>query len=219
MQNSPLESTGNISRTPRKSAHRPNETVSRQLNIARNATTHSSQLPLTLENPPHPPNIVHFRKTDPSQIAAKIEAQCSNARLTSGEREALISRILTNELAIQSKLAAQAGELFPKAETFQRRSTPSKLDRKARDHLMASLMEKRLQIESNRAAQERLIFSPTVGYEVQRESPEAVAPKTFDVTSDGTTSAGKKRRAPVSSLRRRTRQDLRKSLAPILETR
>ncbi|XP_037036292.1 uncharacterized protein LOC119074322 [Bradysia coprophila] len=226
-QNSTSEARGKIPRLSRKSTHQPNEHLVRQLNVARNATTHSSQLPLTLEHPNDfvPPKIVPIRKTDPRQIAAKIESQRSNVRLTSAEREALISRILTNELEIQSKLAAQAKEIFssPKTEPFQRQTVPSK-QRKNNDEPVASLMEKRLQIESIRAAQERLLFSPTSA--VQRET--RVVPPTFDITSDSTTPTEKNRlnhdtsrsrpRLPVGSQTRQAHQNFGRALTPIPET-
>lgn len=69
----------------------------------------SSQLPLRHQNASK-----HFTKrtANPKRIASTIEAQSSNLKLTSEEREALVSTILINELRLRSKLAAQANEIF-----------------------------------------------------------------------------------------------------------
>lgn len=226
VQDSTSKANHNNTNLLRKSPYRPKEELRRPLNIARNATTHSSQLPLTLENSNDLISST-VRNTDPRQIAAKIQSQFSNVRLTSGEREALISRILSNELEIQARLAAQVKELFSETDTVQRQSTPSKNDLKDKDELMVSLMEKRLQIESRRAAQERIIFSPS---EIQQKIiPKAVLPQKFNITSDGTASAEKNklddvlsqlnRSVPVNGQKRQTRQNFGMSLAAIPETR
>lgn len=52
------------------------------------------------------------RTANPKKISSTIEAQSSNLKLTPGEREALVSTILINELRLRSKLAAQTNELF-----------------------------------------------------------------------------------------------------------
>lgn len=94
----------------------------------------TSKLPTTLRSSPnasitYPPKISMTRS---KEITANIKAQSANLKLTSEERESLISTILSNELELRSKLDAQAKELLsdsPKLDNIQSHKTPVPSDR------------------------------------------------------------------------------------------
>lgn len=217
----PLSSTAEARDSSRRSSlpRRTTSPSARQLGsaqqLSRTSTASPSQLPLTLQS-----SIVPPRTANPREIATKIEAQSSNLKLTADERQALISTILTNELALQSKLDAQIKQLFssPKAEDIQRPKTPSKPAVPAVEkNLIASLMEKRLELEAIRAAQEREILSSAAHTTVADPTPErrAQAQK-----QQPTVQRNRSRPKSMNSGRRRqSRFGSRTLLTPIPEAR
>lgn len=204
------------SQLPVHSTSRPLSSAQR---FARASTSSSSQLPVTLQNSTtYKPKIVAPGTVNPREIATKIEAQTSNLKLTTDEREALISTILTNELQLRSKLDAQEKEIFssPKSEDIQRRRTSLKPGPTDKDNLKASLMQKRLELESIRAAQERLIFSPT-----EREVSQTISIPTPNIAlqAKNATPERTRRKSLTSSQGRQSANGPTRSLTPILEAR
>lgn len=101
--------------------------------VTRAAIMSTSKLPTTLRSSSntsitHSPKISTTRIINPEEIAANIEAQSINLKLTTEERETLISTILSKELELQSKLDAQANELLssPKLDAIQNHKIQSK---------------------------------------------------------------------------------------------
>lgn len=199
--------------------HATSRPLSSAQRYARASTTSSSQLPLTLQNSTtYKPKIVAPRTLNHREIATKIEAQTSNLKLTTDLREALISTILTKELQLRSKLDAQEKELFssPKSDDIRRRKTSLKPGPTDKDNLKASLMQKRLELESIRAAQERLIFSPT-----EQEVSETIPIPTPNIALQAkhATPERTRRKSLTSSRGRQSTNGPTRSLTPILEAR
>lgn len=135
---------------PKRVSTLPTGSINRHLSSSQNdysqVDTASSKLPLKRGSVPK-----HFTKrtVNAKEIATNIEAQSSKLKLTSEEREALISRILTNELELQSKLNAQAMELFssPNSDDIRKNDALSNPGYREQDSRRTSPLEKRFATE------------------------------------------------------------------------